>query len=932
MAGKRYVSARAGEKNSVIYKTADGPEFLHSGGTRAWRNNNPGNLVASEKSGRSIGKAGGFAVFPTYEDGWAALKYSLTHFYSDLKLDKVFEKYAPATDNNDPQRYIKMVKQFSGLDSTRTLGQLSEAELAKFMAAIQRVEGWKEGKIEAIPYAQQFEVKGVDGKPLSGLAYVMSFFTSRGEQKKIAGKTDAEGKTAVAQTDTRSPVSLKLPRPDPGQSLKGTGVKAKADAAPQVVAAEVTAKPWYASAYSTCLECEDEKHGPAAEAAPASGTDAAATVPALPQGPATDGGDAAGATPATAASSSTDPVTSAAGPVAEAQGTAAAAAPGAEGGAGASAGAGGAAAAPASAPTAPGASGAGSAAVVQGAPAVVPGSAASGASAAVPGNAASGASAAVPGSAASGASATVPGGATPSASTPASASASAAAATSKPVVAQAAGASTAAKASVPVPGAGAGAGSAASAKPPAAAPAAGAKPAGAASTAPAASASAPGGAKPAANASAPKPPAPTATVKQGGAVQASATVNKAANLVEQVVKEPGVFVTWEFNTSGGSGKVLRGLPYFIAEMSGNTGKPLVAGQRVHLVGGDNKIRQKVPFGKEVALYLGNDAKAKYRTYPLYRVKAEEGLTDVVVKVAETGGPGYDHSQEKPFDEQLSGTKKTFKANLYGTTWMKFSHKFTEAEASVEGAGESPALKDALEKIYKGAPVVVGSSSIVLNVMKPNQKTLKISWPRSAFLNCFSSIGSHADLMAAKQEFLPRVNPQTYKAFLKAAFEVDADEMEISSGWRPMLGSVLHRLGIGLDVNRIKVGNEPAVYSRSITGAELEYRQLMEEKKLLTKKKSRTSAEDQRLNEIKATEAAKSNAAVKAIHDSESNLLRSFTSKLRANCDVKQTFDPWEMDVETSDKVPQSPNRLSTDNEKLHRTHLHITVRDSELGH
>lgn len=419
MAAKKYVSARDGEGTSVIYTDQDGAEFLHSGGTRAWRNNNPGNLIASEKSGLKIGKGGRFAAFATHDDGLAALKYSLTRYYADLKLDDVFKKYAPATDNNDPEHYIKLVKKYTGLDSSRKLGELNEAELKSFMQAIERVEGWKAGKIEAIPHAQQFAVKGVDDKPLCGIDYVMSFFTKAGEEQKVKGKTDQEGKTAVAQTDTRSPVTLSLPRPDPGQSLKGTGVKAKDPGTKQVVAAEVKAKPWYAFAFSSAADSEDEKNdGPAA----AKGGVAAA-------------GAAAGTT---------------------------------------------------------GAATAGKQAGKQG---------------------------------------------------------------EKPAAA--------------------------------------------------------------------KPAAPTATVRQTGAIQASSTRNKADQHVEQVIKEPGVYVTWQFDTSAGSGKILNGLPYFIAEISGDTSVPLVQGERVKLMK-DNKIRQKVPFGKEVVLYLGNDAKAQYRKTPLYRVKAEEG--------------------------------------------------------------------------------------------------------------------------------------------------------------------------------------------------------------------------------------------------------------------------------------------------------------------
>jgi hypothetical protein len=692
MADKTYVSARDGENNSVIYKTAEGAEFLHSGGTRAWRNNNPGNLIGSEKSGRSI------------DEGIAALKFSLTNFYSGRKLDEVFKKYAPAADDNDPEHYIVLVKKFSGLDSTRTIGSLADAELDKFIGAIERVEGWKEGKVEAIPHAQQFVVKGVDDKPLCGLDYEVSYLTCKGEEKKLRGKTDDEGKTGVAVTDTRAPVTLKLPRPDPGQSLKGTGTRAKPADQKQVIAAEVKAKPWYAHAFSRAADSEDEKHdGARADQAPAAKREVL-----------------------------------------------------------------------------------------------------------------------------------------------------------------------------------------------------------------------------------PTPEAPVTTVKQTGAVQASITRNKVDNHVEEVIKGAGVYVTWEFDTTHGSGKKLDGLPYIIAEMNGTHGRPLVAGQRVCLMK-NHKIRAKVPFGTEVALYLGNDAKLQYRTVPLYRVKAEEGLTDVVVKVSETKGNAYIAEKELPSDCIPSGTKKTFSAKLYGATWMKFSHRFTEVEAAAECVGESPEMQLALKQIYGGA-AIVGAAAISLNVIKPNKKTLKILWQMSAFSNCKTHILAIAGLGAAKDEIIPRVHPQTYKAFLKAAFEMDLDELTVASGWRPMLGSVLHRIGVGLDVGSIKFMNEDRALNRSATAAEQEYRSLMVQKKELIEKKARTDEEDRRLNEILAIETAKANAADKAIQASDNKTIRDFIARLRANGEVRQTFDPWEMDANTADGNSAAPNRLISGNEALHRNHLHITVRDPELGY
>ncbi|MFK3739098.1 hypothetical protein [Massilia sp. TN1-12] len=710
MAEKKYVSARDGENNSVIYVDADGSEFLHSGGTRAWRNNNPGNLIASEKSGLSIGKGGRFAAFANHEDGVKALKYSLTHFYSNRKLDEVFKKYAPASDRNDPDHYLKLVKDFSGLDSSRTIGSLNENELTKFAAAIQRVEGWKAGKVELIPHARQFEVKGIDGSPLCGLFYELSFFDCKGKEKKVSGKTDDRGMTAIAETDTASPVTLKLPRPDPGQSLKSTNIKARPEAGgqKQVVAAQAKAKPWYDSAFKRAEKSEDPKNDEISEEALKKQANNAESTLAKP------------------------------------------------------------------------------------------------------------------------------------------------------------------------------------------------------------------------------PTAPIAVVRQSGAVKPSLTKEKGKNHIEQVVKEAGVFVTWEFNTEQGSGKDLNKLPYFIAEMSDGTGKPLVEGQQIHLLT-NKKIRQKVPYGKEVALYLGNDAKSKYRRTPLYRVKAEEGLTDIVIKISEIKGRIYDADEEIPSGATVTGTKKVFTASMFGTTWMKFSHRFNEAEALAECIDEKEELKLALKDIFRGAPVVAGNS-ISLNIVKPNKEVLKIVWRSTAFDNCRGNIPAVNGMEFAKNELITRVHPQTYKAFLKAAFELDAEEMEIASGWRPMLGSVLHRVGVGLDVSQIKVKGETRGFRRSMTPAEREYKAMTNEKKGLLKKKNLSADEISRLNQINAIDSQKNKVARDSVRQADVPVLRSFVALLRNNGDVKQTFDPWEMDVNTADDHAAETNRLVTSNETLHVNHLHITVKDVDLGY
>ncbi|MDE2019896.1 MAG: hypothetical protein KGJ13_06140 [Patescibacteria group bacterium] len=81
-------------------------------GSRAYRNNNPGNLRYAGQYG-AIGQDGaGFAIFPDYQTGFNAL-------VAQLRLDATrnpqwtlydfISHYAPASDGNDPFSYVDNV-------------------------------------------------------------------------------------------------------------------------------------------------------------------------------------------------------------------------------------------------------------------------------------------------------------------------------------------------------------------------------------------------------------------------------------------------------------------------------------------------------------------------------------------------------------------------------------------------------------------------------------------------------------------------------------------------------------------------------------------------------------------------------------------------------------------------------------------------------
>lgn len=92
----------------------------------SFRNNNPGNLRPSGQpwQGQVGIDSNNFVVFDTYENGWRALKISLTNaatgrssvYRPTDSLYAFFGRYAPASDNNYPRQYAEFVAGQLGVD------------------------------------------------------------------------------------------------------------------------------------------------------------------------------------------------------------------------------------------------------------------------------------------------------------------------------------------------------------------------------------------------------------------------------------------------------------------------------------------------------------------------------------------------------------------------------------------------------------------------------------------------------------------------------------------------------------------------------------------------------------------------------------------------------------------------------------------------
>jgi hypothetical protein len=127
---------------------------IRSGGTRAWRCNNPGNLHRSSysmgKGRRAIGFAGDvedeYAVYPDYRTGHEALIVMLSgSIYFPLTLRLAMKRY-----DKKNVKYIDEIVKITGFDPERTIKSLTNHEFEKFWKAIEQVEKWREGREDFI--------------------------------------------------------------------------------------------------------------------------------------------------------------------------------------------------------------------------------------------------------------------------------------------------------------------------------------------------------------------------------------------------------------------------------------------------------------------------------------------------------------------------------------------------------------------------------------------------------------------------------------------------------------------------------------------------------------------------------------------------------------------------------------------------------------
>ena len=117
---------------------ADGTEEVRTGGTKSWRNNNPGNIRAGQwaTSQGAIGESGGMAVFPDVATGNKARENLLfgggDKKYINASIASAMEMYAPRSEN-DTDKYIAEIVKAIGVPATTPLASLTPEQRQKML-------------------------------------------------------------------------------------------------------------------------------------------------------------------------------------------------------------------------------------------------------------------------------------------------------------------------------------------------------------------------------------------------------------------------------------------------------------------------------------------------------------------------------------------------------------------------------------------------------------------------------------------------------------------------------------------------------------------------------------------------------------------------------------------------------------------------------
>ena len=299
----------------------------------------------------------------------------------------------------------------------------------------------------------------------------------------------------------------------------------------------------------------------------------------------------------------------------------------------------------------------------------------------------------------------------------------------------------------------------------------------------------------------------------------------------------------------------------------------------------------------------------------------------------------------------------------GDIWMQISHLYTSAEAdALLPADTTPAIRAAVRSIYAGLARPELSVKFAASDTGP-ALTLRVVF-RDEMQGNVRDNTTHCPWLTG---ILPRTHPCAFAALLTEAHAAGVTSVAVTSGWRPSLGSIAHRAGLGLDITYLEGGGESVFLNRaSLTNGsaagngnvsareKVLWREHQDAKAALVRGESKIAEQQNRIargggaHSVQSTQESEDNdLGLKALRAAaittrkewnaerdchEPDPIRKLRARLGLNPSVKQLFDPWYMDADTADKIAPVPNeqRRSNPNERLHNNHLHITVREPKI--
>jgi len=332
----------------------------------------------------------------------------------------------------------------------------------------------------------------------------------------------------------------------------------------------------------------------------------------------------------------------------------------------------------------------------------------------------------------------------------------------------------------------------------------------------------------------------------------------------------------------------------------------------------------------VALFLNSDVHPDFRRCPVYAVVV--GDNDVLVRIKEQKGR-IGHARAvagtataRPPSQPGGRPTDCYDSLLTGDIWMQISHKYTVEEVSTRMAADTPpAVAAAVRSIYSG----LAQPRLVLNFPPSDSTAAQTLSVRFAEADNALANTTHCPLLT---EVLPRTHPAAFAALLTEARNAGVTEMLVTSCWRPMLGSIVHRAGLGLDVtyianatqrvniNRVGLTLPSTRRNENITDRE---KKLFDEYVAAKKRAAENGVESHK------TERDKREGWNEERNKNEPALVRKLRDQLNENSSISQIFDPWYMAARTGDHTAYA-NEQRPGNEKTHADHMHLTVNEPKI--